>query len=458
VLLGLVVVAAGVGIFAWLRQPVTKPGQESAEPALQVRLFQPQRGGLNRLCVQPATVEAWESVDLYAEVTGILRQQTVDIYSRVQKGQVLARIDAADQVEEWQLAKALVRRAQDAVAVATARLKTAMAMKRAADKIVIQREAEKKAADAYVDFRKKLMQRYMSLASTDSVIKDVADEEHDRYTAAYYRATGSVLAIEQAKKDVEAREAEIEEARAALEVAHADVTVAEKAGEKAKVFVDFMEVKAPFTGVITFRSLTDGAFIRAKEQGSRVPLLTIKRTDKFRIVTYVPDMDVPYIQIGDPVKLKIASLGMVFKGKVARRALSQQEGNRLMRTEIDMDNKKGLLRDGMYGEVTIQVGNVASVNPDVVNLPAQCLQDEGQARERIVYVVRRDADGKHRIHRRTVLIGYNQDKGHLNPPGTKKANLRIEVLHGLSPQDLVVNGRLASATEGTIVEVRNEGP
>ena len=59
----------------------------------RVEVIRPRAGGIERMTVQPGSVHAFESVDLYAMVSGYLKTQDVDIGSRVKKGQVLAEID-----------------------------------------------------------------------------------------------------------------------------------------------------------------------------------------------------------------------------------------------------------------------------------------------------------------------------------------------------------------------------
>src|SRR5262245_40424653 len=64
--------------------------------AVRVETVFPTQGGIERTTVQPGTLQAFESAALYAEVSGYLKTQTVDIGSRVEKGQVLATIDVPE--------------------------------------------------------------------------------------------------------------------------------------------------------------------------------------------------------------------------------------------------------------------------------------------------------------------------------------------------------------------------
>src|SRR5262249_4890633 len=125
--------------------------------------------------------------------------------------------------------------------------------------------------------------------------------------------------------------------------------------EKAQVMVKFATIVSPYDGVITERNFFRGDFVKSAAQGgSQRPLFTVECTDKMRIVTQVPDRDVPFTDPGDEAVVKLDALpGEVFKAHVSRMAHSEDPQTRLMRVEIDLDNPKGKIRQGMYGQVTI---------------------------------------------------------------------------------------------------------
>ena len=82
------VVLAGVSAVGWhtlLRdksvlaaESATQEGTKSAR-AVTVEVVQPREGGIDRICVQPGTVEPFESANLYAKASGYLIEQKVDI-------------------------------------------------------------------------------------------------------------------------------------------------------------------------------------------------------------------------------------------------------------------------------------------------------------------------------------------------------------------------------------------
>ena len=67
---------------------------EAREAAVaSVDVVRPKPGGIQRTIQQPASIHAFESVDLYAMISGYLKTQRVDIGSRIKKGEVLAEIN-----------------------------------------------------------------------------------------------------------------------------------------------------------------------------------------------------------------------------------------------------------------------------------------------------------------------------------------------------------------------------
>src|SRR3954467_14024924 len=74
----------------------TDAAEESVATAPRVDVVHPRTGGLVRQTSQPGSIHAFESVDMYAKVSGFLKTQEVDIGDRVKRGDVLAVIDAPE--------------------------------------------------------------------------------------------------------------------------------------------------------------------------------------------------------------------------------------------------------------------------------------------------------------------------------------------------------------------------
>ena len=166
-------------------------------------------------------------------------------------------------------------------------------------------------------------------------------------------------------------------------------------------------------------------------------MLAVARTDLMRIVVYVPDRDVPYVKRGAEAILRVEALnGEEFHGKVARFSVSEDSLNRTMRTEVDLENPSGLLRQGMYGNVTIVL---EPASPDTLAVPSSALIQAAQHGRGAVFVVRGG-----RAHRTSVRVG-------------KDDGLRVEILSGVTPDDQVITSYSGSVEDGEPVTAVTAG-
>ena len=207
------------------------------------------------------------------------------------------------------------------------------------------------------------------------------------------------------------------------------VGVAEALVAKARVFVEYMKIVSPYDGVVTKRNYHVGDFVKTAEQGQTLPMFTVARTDKMRIIVQVPERDVPYTGVGDRAIVTLDALaGTEFKGTVARFSNSEDRTTRTMRVEIDLDNPNNRLRDGMYGRVKIFVDE----NAKGITVPSSSVVKKGT--DYSVWVVR---DNK--LQRVPVKVG--QDDGQ-----------RTEIVSGVTPADTVVRKATVDLVDGIAVD------
>ena len=440
-LVAMVALAAGlVASRAGSRPAAAKPPEAPAERANQadltrVEVTQPSVGGIERQTIQPGSVIAYESADLYAKVSGYLKKQGVDIGSRVRPDEVLAEIDAPEFLKAVDQGHAAVDQAKAQVAQAQAQIATAIAQREAAEAGVKQAEAEIDRAAAVRSFREKQYARIKNLFDLKSIDERLVDEKLDEAQAARATEAAAKAAVVTAKAQVTAAEAKVEQARADMADAEAKVEVEQAALAKAEVFVEYTKITSPYDGVVTKRNFFRGAFIRSADQGGLLPLLGVSRTDLMRVVVRVPDRDVPFIALGNPAKVQIDALpGSEFSGKVSRMADAEDPEMRTMRVEIDLPNPQNTLREGMYGRVTIRLNQIAKA----LTVPSSCLVgtiDDGEAE---VFVVENGVARK-----RKVRVG--TDNG-----------LRLDILDGLAPGDFVIRRHNGPLKDGSPVQVISE--
>ncbi|HVW00964.1 MAG TPA: efflux RND transporter periplasmic adaptor subunit [Planctomycetaceae bacterium] len=436
-----IVAAAGVAVsLQWRTEPAvhaesdahstprSQPAPKSSENTrghIRVEVTHPQSGGLPRSTRQPGSVHAYESADLYAKVSGYLKLQHVDIGDEVKEGQLLAEIDAPELVKAVHEAQANLDQAKAKVRQANSRAVTARSELEASQTMIAAYESELEGAHATQTFRDKQYNRMKNLHERKSVDASLVEEKHDELAAATAHVHSAEAKIRTGHAQVKAASARVEQADADVEAAEATLAVMEAALAKAKIMEQYTRIVSPYSGVVTKRSFFRGDFIRDAEGGAAQPMLTVERTDVLRVVVQVPDRDVPYTDKGDKAILEIDALpGEEFQGVVARTADSENHQTRTMRTELDIQNPKNVLREGMYGRVTLMLAPSASG----VTVPSSCVVNDPKTEKSAVWVVRKDKA-------ELVPVDVGVDNG-----------VKAEVLKGLAVNDQVVvryNGNIA---------------
>jgi RND family efflux transporter MFP subunit len=261
----------------------------------------------------PGSMAAFDYATLFARATGYISVRNVDIGSKVRKGDVLALIAAPDLDQQFDQAKAQL--------------------------VQLQASVEQAKANAELG-------RVTSARTSQLVVKGVSSAQQgdqDRLTFASETA--------------------------ALAVARANVVVQQAAVNRLAQLTDFEQITAPFDGVITSRLIDVGSLVTA-DANSGTPLFSIDRTDVLRVRVYVPQTDYFGIKDGDRATVTVPELpDRVFEGKVARNARTLAAGTRTLLTEVDVNNKDGVLTAGLYGIVHFQVRRS---NP-VVLIPSQAV-------------------------------------------------------------------------------------
>jgi RND family efflux transporter MFP subunit len=115
----------------------------------------------------------------------------------------------------------------------------------------------------------------------------------------------------------------------------------------------YLELRAPFEGVVTERNVHPGSLVGP----SGTPVVRIEQISRLRLVVPVPEMYVGGITRGTRVAFKVAAFpGRTFQGIVQRPAHSLDVKTRSMLVELDVGNPKRLLAPGMFAEVQWPVG------------------------------------------------------------------------------------------------------
>lgn len=117
---------------------------------------------------------------------------------------------------------------------------------------------------------------------------------------------------------------------------------------------NYLTIRAPFSGIITARNVSAGAYVGPSGKGSELPIFTLQEQKKLRLTVAVPDAYSAFINPETEVSFTVKSLtGERFTAKVVRMAGALDNRLRSQRIEMDVYNPDKKLLPGMVAEVTI---------------------------------------------------------------------------------------------------------
>ena len=334
--------------------------------------------------------QPYQQVDLHAKVSGYIRWIKVDIGDRVRQGEVLALLEVPELQNQVEGARAEVRHSQSDIT-------------RAQSEVV-------------------------SAESTYSALH----AEYTRLEEASKERPG--LIAEQELDDARAKDqeaaAQVGVAKASLDAMQQQLGISNATRSRLETMSRYEQIIAPFTGVVTKRYADTGSLIQAGQNNNTqtLPVVQVAESDLLRLRMPVPEGDVPYIQVGGDVQVKVNATGRTFTGKIIRFSRALDTNTRTMLTEVDVPNLDLSLDPGMYAETTIQLQQ----KNDALILPAQAVVQNGD--QSYVLVV----DATNHVEKRGVTLGIQTSN-------------RVEITSGLQAGDNVIAAGQTGYQPGEVV-------
>jgi RND family efflux transporter, MFP subunit len=186
-------------------------------------------------------------------------------------------------------------------------------------------------------------------------------------------------------------------------------------------------IRAPFSGRLGLRRVSIGALI---DPGAEITTLddTVKIKADFR----VPETALPHIAEGQDVVVRSSAHGNhEFKGNVTTIDTRVDPVTRSIRVRTIFNNPEEMIRPGMF----LMAKFVAIIRENSVLIPEQAIVVSGE--KQYVFVV-----DNNKTSRRDVVTGEHIDG-------------EIEILSGLTAEELVVVGGVQKIREGTTVKIAN---
>jgi HlyD family secretion protein len=236
-----------------------------------------------------------QTVDIAPRTGGRLLSVNVQLGDRVRRGQVLAKVEDREIVEQVRAAEA-----SQEVAKATIR----------------QREADLKVAELNFERSKNLFGRQL-------LAKQALDDAESRYMAA-------VAQFDLSRAQLSQNEARLQELRINLQ--HTSVT-------------------SPVDGYVGKRNVDPGAMVN-----TNTAIASVVEISRLKLVANVVEKDLRMVNAGDQGVVEVdAYPGEKFHGRVARVAPVLDPATRTATMEVEIPNGDNRLKPGMYARISLTV-------------------------------------------------------------------------------------------------------
>jgi RND family efflux transporter MFP subunit len=357
----------------------TSPAASSSEAptAPSIKLVRPEKKTVTRLIEQPAqNVEGFQQAPLYAKIAGYVHKLNVDIGDRVTTNQILVELSVPELDVELKQKEAMLAQADAEVQLAIKSLSAARSSVKSAAALVKQAESGRTRAKAEQQRVRSQHDRLMKVGSGVVNPETLSESQFalDAAKAQVDEVEAKVLSAQAAHDESQAR---CEKAEADVEVMKARRDVARASRDQVQTMIEYTRIRAPFDGIVTKRCTDIRHFVQPTSASAKgEPLVVVERSDKFRVWVLVPELEALWVNRelsgARPPAASIHGEGLsgrVLQGKLARSSFALDLKTRTLRTEIDLDNREGLLSPGMYVHARIKLER-----PNVWALPLSAVR------------------------------------------------------------------------------------
>jgi membrane fusion protein (multidrug efflux system) len=209
---------------------------------------------------------------------------------------------------------------------------------------------------------------------------------------------------------------DLDNARTTLSVSEAQVETALANFKNSQTTLSYCSITAPFSGYVTKRVLDRGSYVTVGGTTQSSVIFSISDITRIKVMVNVLEQDIPILDQVETATVTTGTYpGEEFSASVKKMSQQVDIGTRTMPVEIDIVNKDGKLKPGMFVNIEL----VIKKSDNALILPAQCvLKDEKGS---FVYLVGSDSTAQSKY----LQIGIQQDNN-------------IEILSGLTDDDKVI--------------------
>jgi RND family efflux transporter MFP subunit len=305
--------------------------KSAGPPPREVKVMPAAERTVARTVSATGTLAADDQVVLGTKVAGRLAETTVDLGTRVKKGQLVGRLDQSDFKFRVEQAEAALQQA---------RVRLGLSATGSDEKVDPEQTAVVRQARAMMDDARLTRDRSIKLAQQELI----ARAQLDTAEAALQVSEGR---YQDAIEEVRNRQAVIAQRRSELDLARQQLS-------------DTVIV-SPLDGVVSLKQASVGEYLSAG-----TPIATLVRVHPLRLRVPVPEREGSGVRAGHAVTLTVEGDATVYRGRVVRLSPIVQEQNRTLLVEAEVPNERGFLRPGSFARVDI----LTEVSQPVITIPA----------------------------------------------------------------------------------------
>jgi len=309
----------------------TKP---AGPPPREVKVTAAVERTIARTVAATGTLAADDQVVLGTKVAGRLAEITVDLGTRVKRGQIIGKLDQSD-------FKLRVEQAE--AALQQARVRLGLTPTGSDEKVDPEQTAIVRQARAMMDDARLTRDRSVKLAQQELI----ARAQLDSAEAALLVSEGR---YQDAIEEVRNRQAVIAQRRSELDLARQQLA-------------DTV-ILSPLDGVVSLKQASVGEYLPAG-----APIATMVRVHPLRLRVPVPEREGSGVRAGHAVTLTVEGDSTLYRGRVVRLSPIVQEQNRTLLVEAEVPNERGFLRPGSFARVEI----MTEVSQPVVTVPSTAI-------------------------------------------------------------------------------------
>ena len=410
IVIGLLVVRTSSLIYKRRQEQITSP-QVQAERIIPVQIARVERGEIKSFLTVSGLIEPKEIVRVFAKSIGQAKEVLVQEGTRVEKDDILMRLD--DEQIRLQVAQAKAN-----LDVAEASLERIKAGARPQE--INQAEAAVRQAKINLDSADENYQKMQKLFSEGAISEQQLDQAKNHFEIAqaqYEVASESYKLVSEgaSPEDIKTVEAQVRQAQSALELARSQLNNS--------------IVRAPISGSVTGISVKTGELV-----SSAMPLLSIMDSNELFLKTGISEKDIAAVHIGQDTEILIDAFPEVkFSGEVASKGVIVDPASKTMEIKIKIVEPHVDISPGMFARGNILIAH----NPDTLTIPSTALTRRVEGL--FVFVLDKNEDT---VSKRPIITGITEGN-------------QVEIIDGLQEDEIIVILGNIAIEEGERVRVTN---